>query len=198
MHVLVGSKTCNSVKLLMTITFTNSSFVPAFCRVMLDSDNILVRTFPGVSADKAVETDTNSEDTTVQVEEPSTNRDPVLNSSYCNPRRPSSPPRPLSKIQRLPKNKTAFLANKITKRKLKKNMKVFPCNKRFRKLCQVSCNKTKTFCDHVNSRSHPTRLENKKSALQCIPCSKTLETHNHLLRHINAVAHQKVVIKQNN
>lgn len=156
-----------------------------------------MRIAPGVPVSKTVETYKNSEGITVQVEEPIINSDPIFDSTYRIPRRPPSPPRQPPKIQRLSKKKAGILADKVAKQELKKKKKVPPRHKRFCKLCQVSCNGTKTFYDHTNSRAHRTRLENKKNPPRCIPCSKTFESHSHLLRHINGAAHQKVVIKQN-
>lgn len=88
----MGPMTCNSINLLLTITYT-TLFVAAYCGVVTDLGNTPVRPAPAVTVLKTAETDKNLEVITVQVEEPTLNSEPILDSTYRIPRCSPSPPR---------------------------------------------------------------------------------------------------------
>ena len=115
-------------------------------------------------------------------------------SSYRIPRRePPPPPPPAPRAHRLSKKKAAVLADKQAKREIKKNRKVPPRNRRFCRICNVSCNSAKVFYDHINSRGHRVQAENAKKTPYCAVCKRTFESHTHLERHKNGAAHFKVI-----
>lgn len=162
---------------------------------MTDLGNTLVRAAPSVPVNNTVETYKNSEGITVQVTEPSIND--TLHSNYRIPQRDlSNQERP--KVQRLSKKKAAVLADKVAKLELKRRKKNVPLKKRFCSICNISCNGPKPYQDHIRSRSHRTQVENKKSIPRCIPCNRTFESHGHLNRHRNGLAHLKLVAKLSN
>lgn len=134
---------------------------------------------------------------TIEVIEPAETNTPNTNffieDQYRIPRRP--PPTEKPKVHRLSKKKAKVLAEKQAKRDLKIKKKTPPRNKRFCKLCNVSCNGSKTFYDHINSRSHRVRQENKRQKPYCKICERLFESHGHLERHLNGSAHLKVVLK---
>ena len=99
------------------------------------------------------------------------------------------------KVHRISAKKAAVLADKQSKLERKQNRKACPRNKRFCKTCGISCNSAKTFYDHVHSRAHRIRLENRKSTPRCIPCDHVFESHGHLERDQNGAAHLKVVCR---
>lgn len=151
---------------------------------MLDLKTALVRSAPGVLV--GAPTEINEPSVTIEVIEPDFDV-PI-------PRLP--PPPPLKpRTHRLSKKKSAVLADRVAKREVKKNRKVPPRNKRFCKVCVVSCNSAKTFYDHLNSRRHRIRVENKRSTPRCLECNRDFETHEHLKRHKNGAAHLKIVTK---
>lgn len=123
---------------------------------------------------------------------------PSPTDSYRIPRVSLSVPAPIKKkVYRLSKKKASVLADKQFKRERKQKRKVVPRNKRLCKTCDVSCNSAKTFYDHIHSRSHRTRVENRKKTPKCFPCDRVFESHQHLERHRNGAAHLKVVCRLN-
>ena len=145
---------------------------------------------------KTVET-RKSWEITVDVIEPEVEQPtPLLlpQGTYRIPRRPV-PAEPAPRVHRLSKKKAAVLADKVAKQDLKRRRKVPPRNKRYCGLCHVSCNGSKTFYDHIQSKAHRIRLANKESPPRCIACNRTFESHLHLSRHTNSAGHLKVVTK---
>jgi len=170
------------------------------CGVVIDLENSLALIAPGNSQPTPRNQFLQQQHPiTVEVIEPTENQPStprnisILEDPYRIPRR--SVPIQKPKTHRLSKKKAFVLADKQAKKELKAKKKVPPRNKRFCKLCQVSCNGSKTFYDHVNSRSHRIRLENKKEKPYCNICKRTFESHGHLQRHLNGAAHLKIVLK---
>lgn len=95
------------------------------------------------------------------------------------PRRCPSAPRQL-KFQRLSKKNVAIFADKIAIQEQKSGKKVPPRNMRFCKICQASCNGSKTFISHIDSCAHQILVENQKRSLRGTTCNKTFELHKHL------------------
>lgn len=116
--------------------------------------------------------------------------------TYRIPRIPLSAPAPIKKkVHRLSKKKAAVLADKQFKLERKQNRKVCPRNKRYCKTCAISCNSAKTFYDHIKSRGHRIRIENRKNTPRCVPCDRVFDSHDHLRSHQNGAAHLKVVCR---
>lgn len=157
-----------------------------------------MRTAPCVPVYNTVEKAEGSSDrwpVSIEVIEPEDALVSVSPGSYRIPRRAPSPP-PAPRVHRLSAKKAAVLADRVAKQELKKRRKIPPRNKRFCKLCHVSCNGSKTFYDHLNSKSHRLQVANKECPPRCVPCSRTFESHIHLERHKNSAGHLKVVTKQ--
>lgn len=115
--------------------------------------------------------------------------DPELrNSGYRIPRRPLKvAPKPT--INKLNKKKDKLLSNKIAAKRTAQVSR----NKRYCKLCDTQCNSAKTYFDHVQSRKHKTKVENKRNTPRCTLCDRLFESHAVLTRHINGKYHlQKV------
>ena len=93
---------------------------------------------------------------------------PPSQETYHIPR--LSAPAPIKKkVHRLSAKKAAVLADKQAKLESKQNRKVSPGNKRFCKTCGISCNSAKTFYDHIHSRAHRIRVENRKRTPRWYP-----------------------------
>ena len=105
-------------------------------------------------------------------------------------------PNPKPRAHRLSKKKAAVLADRVAKREAKKNRRVPPRHKRFCKLCTVSCNSAKSYYDHTHSRGHLTRVQNARRTPRCVECNRTFESHGHLERHRNGLAHLKVATRK--
>ena len=120
---------------------------------------------------------------------------PPSEKTYHIPRPPVAPAPVKKKVHRLSAKKAAVLADKQAKLERKQNRKVCPRNKRFCKTCGISCNSAKTLYDHIHSRAHRIRVENRKSTPRCIPCDRVFESHGHIERHQNGAAHLKIVCR---
>ena len=160
---------------------------------MLDLRLVPVRFAPG----SEVGSPTSTENVTVEVIEPEEARVlpplplPPPTKPYRIPRRPP-PPVPLKKsVKKLNKRKEAVLADKLAKQEAKKKKKNCPRAKRFCKICEISCNGTKTFYDHLQSRAHRIKVQNARSPPKCTVCDRLFESHGHLERHKNGAAHLK-------
>lgn len=166
---------------------------------MTDLNKALVRSAPRAPASIAEKTTSSQYPVTVEVCEPDDKRPlpalPSPSSHYRIPRLPLKPDVPAPRVHRLSKKKAAVLADKVAKRERKQRQKKTPRHKRFCKTCQISCNSATVFYDHINSRSHRLRVENKKRPPFCVQCNRNFESHIHLNRHKNGAAHLKVVTK---
>ena len=166
---------------------------------MLDLELVSVRSAPGIVVKQPVPHRQTS--VSIEVLEPADHPLPRLALPPPPSEKTSHIPRlPASasikkKVHRLSAKKAAVLADKQAKLERKQNRKICSRNKRFCKTCGISCHSAKTFYDHVNSRAHRIRVENRKSTPRCIPCDRVFESHGHLERHQNGAAHLKVVCR---
>jgi len=111
------------------------------------------------------------------------------------PRKPLAQPTPAPKrtVKLLRKKQAKCLADKAAKAEKKIKKKRMPKEKRYCKICEISCNGPKTFYDHVQSKAHKSRRDTKRSKPYCRACQQLFESHAHLNRHLNSKAHLKVV-----
>lgn len=166
---------------------------------MLDLELVPVRSAPGAVVKFPIR---EAPPVTVEVIEPEDRPSaapkllPPSVPTYRIPRR-SPPPAPVikKKVQRLSRRKAAVLADKVNKQEAKARKKVCPRSKRYCKICKLSCNSSKTFYDHKQSRAHRIRVENAKKTPECTRCDRIFESHEHLQRHLNGAAHLKVVLE---
>lgn len=110
--------------------------------------------------------------------------------------RPPSPSGRFPKIQPLSRKEARIPIDRVSKQELW-NEKGPPRHKRFCKLCQASCNETRTFYNQVNFRARYSRPGNKINLPRCTVCNNCFEAHGHLLRHFNRAAQKKVFSEQN-
>ena len=121
---------------------------------------------------------------------------PPFANTYRIPRIPLSAPAPTKKkVHRISKKKAVVHSDKQFKLERKQNRKVCSGNKQFCKTCAISCNSAKTFYDHIKSRGHRIRIENRKNTPRCVPCDRVFDSHDHLRSHQNGAAHLKVVCR---
>lgn len=121
---------------------------------------------------------------------------PSSRERYRIPRKSVPLDKPIKKVQRLSAKKAKALADRVAKKELKAKRRVPPRNKRYCKLCDISCNSAQTFYDHINSKGHRTREKNKKKTPRCTACDRVFDSHEVLKRHENGKEHLKVVLSQ--
>lgn len=113
-------------------------------------------------------------------------------STYHIPRKPAAATaKPQRGVKKLRKKQDRTLADKVARAERRPKPK--PKRKdRYCKTCKISCNSSKTFYDHINSKGHRNRRETARVTPVCVICDIEFQSHLHLSRHLKSKRHFKV------